>query len=122
MRFGDFFAGRLAAQLLHELAAGAHQLVDRLDHVHRIRIVRAWSAMARVMAWRIHHVAYVENLYPRRHSNLSTAFIRPMFAFLNQVEELQSAVGIFLRDRNNQSKVWPRSIPSWACSASASPR
>src|SRR3954452_6006968 len=34
--------------------------------------------MERVMAWRIHHVAYVENLYPRRYSNLSTAFIRPM--------------------------------------------
>src|SRR5881394_1475224 len=30
------------------------------------------------MACRIHHVAYVENLYPRRHSNLSTAFIRPI--------------------------------------------
>ncbi len=29
-----------------------------------IRIVRAWSAIARVMAWRIHHVAYVENLKP----------------------------------------------------------
>ena len=29
-----------------------------------MRIVRAWSAMARVMAWRIHHVAYVENLNP----------------------------------------------------------
>ena len=27
-----------------------------------MRIVRDWSAMARVMAWRIHHVAYVENL------------------------------------------------------------
>ncbi len=26
------------------------------------RIVRAWSAIARVMAWRIHQVAYVENL------------------------------------------------------------
>ncbi len=26
------------------------------------RIVRPWSAMARVIAWRIHHVAYVENL------------------------------------------------------------
>jgi len=25
-------------------------------------MVRAWSAMARVMAWRIHQVAYVENL------------------------------------------------------------
>ncbi len=44
-----------------------------------MRIVRAWSAIARVIAWRIHHVAYVENLYPRRHSNLSTAFMRPMF-------------------------------------------
>src|SRR2546428_2346649 len=31
-----------------------------------IRIVREWSAIARVMAWRIHHVAYVENLKPRR--------------------------------------------------------
>ena len=27
-----------------------------------ILIVRAWSAIARVMAWRIHQVAYVENL------------------------------------------------------------
>lgn len=27
-----------------------------------MRIVRAWSAMERVIAWRIHHVAYVENL------------------------------------------------------------
>jgi hypothetical protein len=26
------------------------------------RMVRAWSAMPRVIAWRIHHVAYVENL------------------------------------------------------------
>ena len=29
-----------------------------------IRIVRAWSAMARVIACRIHHVAYVLNLKP----------------------------------------------------------
>ena len=29
------------------------------------RIVRAWSAIARVTAWRIHHVAYAENLKPR---------------------------------------------------------
>jgi len=27
-----------------------------------IRMVRAWSAIERVMAWRIHQVAYVENL------------------------------------------------------------
>ncbi len=27
-----------------------------------MRMVRAWSAIERVIAWRIHHVAYVENL------------------------------------------------------------
>ena len=27
-----------------------------------MRIVRAWSAIARLTDWRIHHVAYVENL------------------------------------------------------------
>ena len=43
------------------------------------RIVFAWSAIARVIAWRIHHVAYVENLNPFSYSNLSTAFIRPIF-------------------------------------------
>jgi hypothetical protein len=42
-----------------------------------MRIVRDWSASARVIAWRIHQVAYVENLKPRRQSNFSTARIRP---------------------------------------------
>src|SRR5437667_1918846 len=31
----DLFGGRLAAQLLHERARGADELVDGLDHVHR---------------------------------------------------------------------------------------
>ena len=35
----------------------AVELVDRLDHVHRMRMVRAWSAIERVIAWRIHQVA-----------------------------------------------------------------
>ena len=30
-----------------------------------VRMVRPWSAMARVIDWRIHQVAYVENLKPR---------------------------------------------------------
>ena len=42
-----------------------------------IRMVRAWSAMARVMAWRIHQVAYVENLKPLVWSNFSTARMSP---------------------------------------------
>src|ERR1700722_5157800 len=32
---GDFFRGGLAAELLHELALGADEFVDRLDHVDR---------------------------------------------------------------------------------------
>jgi hypothetical protein len=43
-----------------------------------MRIVAAWSAMARVIACRIHHVAYVENLKPFSKSNFSTARMRPM--------------------------------------------
>ena len=39
--------------------------------------MRPVLAMPRVMAWRIHHVAYVENLKPLRQSNFSTACIRP---------------------------------------------
>ena len=43
-----------------------------------ILIVLAWSAIDLVIACLIHHVAYVENLYPLRYSNLSTAFIKPI--------------------------------------------
>jgi RNA polymerase sigma factor (sigma-70 family) len=39
--------------------------------------VRAWFATARCTDWRIHQVAYVENLKPRRQSNFSTARFRP---------------------------------------------
>ena len=43
-----------------------------------IRIVRDLFATPRCTAWRIHQVAYVENLKPRRQSNFSTARMRPM--------------------------------------------
>ena len=39
--------------------------------------MRPVFAMPRVIAWRIHHVAYVENLKPLRQSNFSTACMRP---------------------------------------------
>mmetsp|Transcript_8724 Transcript_8724/g.14692 ORF Transcript_8724/g.14692 Transcript_8724/m.14692 type:complete len:454 (+) Transcript_8724:513-1874(+) len=42
------------------------------------RIVREWSAMARVIACRIHHVAYVERRKPRAASNFSAALISPI--------------------------------------------
>src|ERR671911_2511475 len=42
-----------------------------------MRMVRPLSAMARVMACLIHHVAYVENLYPFEWSNFSAALMSP---------------------------------------------
>mmetsp|Transcript_22747 Transcript_22747/g.71268 ORF Transcript_22747/g.71268 Transcript_22747/m.71268 type:complete len:211 (+) Transcript_22747:562-1194(+) len=41
------------------------------------RMRRDWSARERMIDWRIHQVAYVENLKPRSGSNFSTARARP---------------------------------------------
>ncbi len=62
---GQLLDGRLALELLGHLALhrACTWLIDS-TMCTGMRIVRAWSAMARVMAWRIHHVAYVENLKP----------------------------------------------------------
>src|SRR5881227_2558934 len=69
-----------------------------------MRMVRAWSAMARVMAWRIHQVvgrefvaAAVLELVDRLH--------QADVALLNEVEELQSAVGVLLGDGDDQPQV-----------------
>ena len=51
--------------------------------------------MALVIAWRIHHVAYVENLNPLRQSNFSTARMRPEVPLLDEVEEVDAGgVGV----------------------------
>jgi hypothetical protein len=50
---------------LHELALDVDDLVRPLEHVNRMRIVRALSAIARDTACRI-HPAYVESLKPLR--------------------------------------------------------
>jgi len=60
--FGDLLRLRFAAEPLDELPLDVHDLVQLLDMCTGMRIVRALSAIARVTAWRIHHVAYVENL------------------------------------------------------------
>ena len=102
---GDLFGSGLAAKLLHQLPAGADLLVDRLDHVHRdadrarlvgdgagdglanppSRVGREFVAAAPLELIRALHQADI--------------------AFLNQIQELQAAVGIFLRDGNNQAQV-----------------
>src|SRR5216683_2720434 len=102
---GDFLAGRRAIQFLHELAAGAHQLVDRFDHVHRntnrARLIgdRARDGLPdppRCIRRKLVPAAPLELVHRLHQTDV---------AFLNQVEKLQSAVGIFLGDRNDQSKI-----------------
>ena len=60
----DLLGGRVATEILKQLTLHAASLLMVSTIWTGIRMVRAWSAIARVMAWRIHHVAYVENLKP----------------------------------------------------------
>jgi len=48
--FGDLLGGRLAPQLLDELALGAGELLIVSIMCTGMRMVRAWSAIARVIA------------------------------------------------------------------------
>src|SRR5258708_7448901 len=102
---GDFFAGRLAPQFLHQLPRGADQLVDGLDHVHRntnrTRLIGNGTS----------------NRLPNPPRGVSRKFVAAAvfelidrfhqadIAFLDEVEELQTAVGVLFRDRNHETEV-----------------
>ena len=70
-----------------------------------MRIVRAWSAIARVMAWRIHHVAYVENLIALTVVELLNRTDQADVAFLDQVQQRHPAADVLFRHRNDEAKV-----------------
>ena len=102
---GDLFRRRLAAVLLDEVARGADELVDRLDHVDRdadrARLVgdRAGDRLAdpprRVRRELV--AALVLELVDGLH--------QADVALLDQVEELQAAVRVLLRDRDDEAEV-----------------
>ena len=103
--FGQFLRGRLAADLVQHLAAGADDLVDRLDHVHRDadgprlvgdragdRLTDPPGGVGRELV-----AAAVLELVDRLH--------QADVAFLDQVQELQAAVGVFLGDGDHEAQV-----------------
>src|ERR1039458_1763135 len=102
---GDLFRRRLASQFLHQLPRGADQLVDRFDHVHRD------TNRTRLIGNR------AGNRLPNPPRGIRRKLVAPAVfefvdglhqadvAFLNQVEELQSAVGVFFGNRNHQTQV-----------------
>ena len=69
------------------------------------RIVRPASARPRWTAWRIHQVAYVENLWPRRQSKRSTARIEAEHAVLDEIEQAQALALVGLGDRDDQPQI-----------------
>ena len=103
--FGQLFGRRLAADFMQHLARGANQLVDRLDHVNGdadgARLVgdrardRLTNPPCRIGAEFV--AAAIFEFIDRLHE--------ADIAFLNEIEELQSAVGIFLGNGNHETKV-----------------
>src|SRR5271166_4957082 len=102
---GKLLGRRLAADLVQHLARGAHDLVDRLDHVDRnadrARLIgdRAGDRLADPPGGvgRELVAAAVLELVDRLH--------QPDVAFLDQVQELQAAVGVLLGDGDHEPKV-----------------
>ena len=101
----QLFRGRFTAHLLQHLTGDTVELVNGLNHMHRntdgARLVRDRAGdgltdppggVGRELV-----AATVFELIDRFHQT--------DVAFLNQVEELQTAVGVFLGDRDNQTQV-----------------
>ena len=68
-------------------------------------MVRLPSTMPRLMAWRIHQVAYVENLKPFRQSNFSTACMSPRLPSCTRSSSGTFDRLILLGDRHHESEV-----------------
>ena len=69
------------------------------------RMRSPWLRMAREHAWRIHQVAYVENLQPRRQSNFSTARVSPIVPSWIRSGERQALPLERLRHRDDEPEV-----------------
>ncbi len=101
----DLFARRFAAEFLNEQTRGADELVDRLDHVNRDadragligdctrdRLANPPRCVGREFVSAT-PFEFIDGLH------------QTDVAFLNQIEELQAAICVFLGDRNDETQV-----------------
>ena len=102
---------RLAPEFLHQLPRRADELVDGLDHVHRdadrAGLVGdgAGDGLANPpcgVRRKLVAAALLEFFHGLHQADV---------AFLNQIQELQAAVGVFLGDRNHQAQVGFDQLP-----------
>ena len=102
---GQFLRRRLTPDLVQHLARGAHDLVDRLDHVDRDtdgaglvgdragnRLPDPPGGVGRELV-----AATILEFVDRLH--------QADIAFLNQIQELQAAIRIFLGDRDHETQI-----------------
>src|SRR5262245_40263877 len=101
----DFFTSRFATEFLHESPRSPNQFVDRLDHVHR-NTNRA-SLIRNRARYRLANPpgGIRRKLISTPVLELVHGFHQADIAFLNQIEELQAAVRIFLGDGDHESEV-----------------
>src|SRR6185312_3294658 len=101
----DLFRRWLATEFLHKLTRSSNQLVDGLDHVHRntdrSRLVGNCTGNRLANPPR----CVSRELVAATVLELVHGFHQANVAFLNKVEELQSAIGVLLGNRNHESQV-----------------
>src|SRR6202790_3280655 len=103
--FRDFLRRRLASQFLHQLPRRADQLVDGFDHVYRdtnrTRLIGDGAGNRLPNPPR----GISGELIPAAVFELVDRLHQADVAFLNQVEELQAAIRVLLRNRDHQTQV-----------------
>src|SRR4051794_28515861 len=102
---GKLLRRRLAADLIEHLSACAYDLVDGLDHMYgdtdgaRLIGKRAADRLAdppRGIGRELVAASIFKFVDRSQEANVS---------FLDEVQELQAAIGVFLRDRNHEAEI-----------------
>lgn len=80
-------------------------LLRMLTWLSGMRMVRPCSDKAWRICWRIHQTAYEMNLNPRDGSNLSAAFMRPMFPSFTRSISSNPTVLVLLRYGDHKAQI-----------------